>query len=57
MNRKDHVKMHSYPGMVAVVGVFHEGKVNFMAAGWHARILIYVPTHVRRSYRKRKAYI
>lgn len=38
MKRKDHVKMHSYPGMVAVVGVYSEGQVNFMAAGWHSYV-------------------
>ncbi|WP_079479619.1 flavin reductase family protein [Halobacillus salinus] len=36
MERQDHIKMHSYPGMVAVVGVHTEDGVNFMAAGWHS---------------------
>lgn len=56
MNRKDHVKMHSYPGMVAVVGVFHEGKVNFMAAGWHAYLSMSPPMYGVAIGRERHTY-
>jgi flavin reductase (DIM6/NTAB) family NADH-FMN oxidoreductase RutF len=30
--------MHSYPGMVALVTVSHDGERNIMAAGWHSYI-------------------
>ncbi|MFT4412276.1 flavin reductase family protein [Fredinandcohnia humi] len=30
--------MHSYPGMVAIVTVSHDGTDNVMAAGWHSYI-------------------
>jgi flavin reductase (DIM6/NTAB) family NADH-FMN oxidoreductase RutF len=30
--------MHSYPGMVALVTVSHDGEDNIMAAGWHSYI-------------------
>ncbi|MEQ6390453.1 flavin reductase family protein [Bacillaceae bacterium S4-13-58] len=30
--------MHSYPGMVALVTVFHNEEDNVMAAGWHSYI-------------------
>ncbi|MYL47911.1 flavin oxidoreductase [Halobacillus litoralis] len=56
MKRKDHVKMHSYPGMVAVVGVFHEGKVNFMAAGWHAYLSMSPPMYGVAIGRERHTY-
>ncbi|MBX0358767.1 flavin reductase family protein [Halobacillus sp. Nhm2S1] len=56
MNRKDHVKMHSYPGMVAVVGVFNEGKVNFMAAGWHAYLSMTPPMYGVAIGRERHTY-
>ncbi|MBN9653731.1 flavin reductase [Halobacillus sp. GSS1] len=56
MKRKDHVKMHSYPGMVAVVGVFHEGKVNFMAAGWHAYLSTAPPMYGVAIGRERHTY-
>ncbi|WLD93253.1 flavin reductase family protein [Alkalihalobacillus sp. AL-G] len=34
----DQTVMHSYPGMVAIVTVAHEGEDNVMAAGWHSYI-------------------
>lgn len=34
------IKMHSYPGMVAVVGVNGKNCPNFMAAGWHSYLSI-----------------
>jgi flavin reductase (DIM6/NTAB) family NADH-FMN oxidoreductase RutF len=34
----NHTVMHSYPGMVAIVTVSHNGEENVMAAGWHTYI-------------------
>ncbi|RIW32269.1 flavin reductase family protein [Bacillus salacetis] len=35
---QDKTVMHSYPGMVALVTVSHNGEDNIMAAGWHSYI-------------------
>lgn len=37
--------MHSYPGMVALVTAYNEGKQNIMAAGWHSYISIDPPIY------------
>ncbi|MGP4074452.1 flavin reductase family protein [Halobacillus sp. K22] len=56
MKKQDHVKMHSYPGMVAVVGVLTESGANFMAAGWHAYLSISPPMYGVAIGRERYTY-
>ncbi|MFD1018805.1 flavin reductase family protein [Thalassobacillus hwangdonensis] len=45
LKKMSKVKMHSYPGMVAVVGVRGEASPNFMAAGWHSYLSIDPPMY------------
>ncbi|RWZ60031.1 flavin reductase [Halobacillus fulvus] len=45
MGRVHTIKMHSYPGMVAVVGVETSEGANFMAAGWHAYLSMDPPMY------------
>ncbi|WP_042224853.1 flavin reductase family protein [Oceanobacillus manasiensis] len=37
--------MHSYPGMIALVTSYNEGKYNIMAAGWHSYISMDPPIY------------
>lgn len=48
--------MHSYPGMVALVTVTHEGKTNIMAAGWHSYISYKPPIYGVAIGRERYTY-
>lgn len=56
MKKRDHIKMHSYPGMVAVVGVHTEKGVNFMSAGWHAYLSMDPPMYGVAIGRERYTY-
>ncbi|WP_430786473.1 flavin reductase family protein [Virgibacillus flavescens] len=48
--------MHSYPGMVALVTVAHEGNANIMAAGWHSYISFNPPIYGVAIGRERYTY-
>lgn len=48
--------MHSYPGLVAVVTVSHNGKDNVMAAGWHTYISYEPPIYGVAIGRERYTY-
>ncbi|WP_421385393.1 flavin reductase family protein [Bacillus salacetis] len=48
--------MHSYPGMVALVTVSHEGEDNIMAAGWHSYISYEPPIYGVAIGRERHTY-
>ncbi|UOR12267.1 flavin reductase family protein [Halobacillus amylolyticus] len=56
MEKQDHIKMHSYPGMVAIVGVRNAEGTNFMAAGWHSYLSIDPPMYGVAIGRKRFTY-
>ncbi|UOQ93783.1 flavin reductase family protein [Halobacillus shinanisalinarum] len=56
MEKQEHIKMHSYPGMVAVVGVKNEEETNFMAAGWHSYLSIDPPIYGVAIGRERFTY-
>ncbi|MCA0970033.1 flavin reductase family protein [Halobacillus litoralis] len=56
MKKRDHIKMHSYPGMVAVVGVHTEEGANFMSAGWHAYLSMDPPMYGVAVGRERYTY-
>lgn len=56
MRKQDYVKMHSYPSMVAVVGVMAEDGPTFMAAGWHAYISMAPPMYGVAIGRQRFTY-
>jgi flavin reductase (DIM6/NTAB) family NADH-FMN oxidoreductase RutF len=48
--------MHSYPGMVALVTVNHNGENNIMAAGWHSYISYDPPIYGVAIGRERNTY-
>jgi flavin reductase (DIM6/NTAB) family NADH-FMN oxidoreductase RutF len=48
--------MHSYPGMVALVTVSHNGEDNIMAAGWHTYISYDPPIYGVAIGRERHTY-
>ncbi|MEW9052765.1 MAG: flavin reductase family protein [Neobacillus sp.] len=48
--------MHSYPGMVALVTVSHNGADNIMAAGWHTYISYEPPMYGVAIGRERFTY-
>lgn len=48
--------MHSYPGMVALVTVSHNGEENIMAAGWHSYISYEPPIYGVAIGRERHTY-
>jgi flavin reductase (DIM6/NTAB) family NADH-FMN oxidoreductase RutF len=48
--------MHSYPGMVALVTVSHNGEDNIMAAGWHSYISYEPPIYGVAIGRERHTY-
>jgi flavin reductase (DIM6/NTAB) family NADH-FMN oxidoreductase RutF len=48
--------MHSYPGMVALVTVSHNGEENIMAAGWHTYISYEPPIYGVAIGRERHTY-
>ncbi|TYS15039.1 flavin reductase family protein [Rossellomorea vietnamensis] len=48
--------MHSYPGMVALVTVSHQGEDNIMAAGWHSYISYEPPIYGVAIGRERHTY-
>ncbi|MEB1807249.1 MAG: flavin reductase family protein [Bacillaceae bacterium] len=48
--------MHSYPGMVALVTVSHNGENNIMAAGWHSYISYEPPIYGVAIGRERHTY-
>ncbi|OLS40436.1 flavin reductase family protein [Bacillus sp. MRMR6] len=48
--------MHSYPGMVALVTVSHNGTDNIMAAGWHTYISYEPPMYGVAIGRERFTY-
>jgi flavin reductase (DIM6/NTAB) family NADH-FMN oxidoreductase RutF len=48
--------MHSYPGMVALVTVSHNGEENIMAAGWHSYISFEPPIYGVAIGRERHTY-
>jgi flavin reductase (DIM6/NTAB) family NADH-FMN oxidoreductase RutF len=48
--------MHSYPGMVALVTVNHDGENNVMAAGWHSYISYEPPIYGVAIGRERHTY-
>jgi flavin reductase (DIM6/NTAB) family NADH-FMN oxidoreductase RutF len=48
--------MHSYPGMVALVTVSHNGENNIMAAGWHSYISYEPPIYGVAIGRERHSY-
>ncbi|GAM13387.1 flavin reductase family protein [Mesobacillus selenatarsenatis] len=48
--------MHSYPGMVALVTVNHNGENNIMAAGWHSYISYEPPIYGVAIGRERHTY-
>ncbi|KGX93578.1 flavin oxidoreductase [Pontibacillus halophilus JSM 076056 = DSM 19796] len=52
----ENVKMHSYPGMVAVIGTRTERGVNFMAVGWHAYLSMSPPKYGIAVGRERYTY-
>jgi len=56
LQKIDRVKMHSYPGMVAVVGTYGQDSPNFMAAGWHAFLSIDPPMYGVAVGRERFTY-
>lgn len=49
-------KMHSYPGMVAVIGTKGPEHSNFMAAGWHSFLSIEPPMYGVAIGRERFTY-
>ncbi|WP_281658258.1 flavin reductase family protein [Halobacillus sp. Cin3] len=53
---KQPLKMHSYPGMVAVVGSEYDGEVNFMSAGWHSFLSMDPPMYGVAVGRERYSY-
>ncbi|MGM0847227.1 MAG: flavin reductase family protein [Bacillota bacterium] len=53
---QDKTVMHSYPGMVAIVTVSHEGEDNVMAAGWHSYISYDPPIYGVAIGRERHTY-
>lgn len=53
---KDQTVMHSYPGMVALVTVSHQGEDNIMAAGWHSYISYSPPIYGVAIGRERHTY-
>ncbi|QHE53011.1 flavin reductase family protein [Pontibacillus sp. HMF3514] len=56
LQKIDRVKMHSYPGMVAVVGTYGNENPNFMAAGWHSFLSINPPMYGVAIGRERFTY-
>ena len=48
--------MHSYPGMVALVTVSHNGEENVMSAGWHSYISYEPPIYGVAIGRERHTY-
>lgn len=48
--------MHSYPGMVALVSVAHNGMENVMAVGWHSYISYDPPMYGVAIGRERHTY-
>lgn len=52
----NHQVMHSYPGMVALVTVSHNGIENIMAAGWHSYISYGPPIYGVAIGRERYTY-
>lgn len=44
-HKQDFIRMHSYPGMVAIVGTYAQGRANFMSAGWHSYLSIDPPMY------------
>jgi flavin reductase (DIM6/NTAB) family NADH-FMN oxidoreductase RutF len=48
--------MHSYPGMIALVTVSHDGEENIMAAGWHSYISYEPPIYGVAIGRERHTY-
>lgn len=48
--------MHSYPGMVALITVSHNGEENIMAAGWHSYISYEPPIYGVAIGRERYTY-
>ncbi|MBT2679551.1 flavin reductase family protein [Bacillus sp. ISL-35] len=56
IQRVNQTVMHSYPGMVALVTVSHEGEKNIMAAGWHTYISYDPPIYGVAIGRERHTY-
>ena len=53
----EHMVMHSYPGMVALVTVSHNGEGNIMSAGWHSYISYDPPIYGVAIGRERHTYL
>lgn len=56
LKKQERTVMHSYPGMVAIVSVRHNGKENAMAAGWHSYISYEPPIYGVAIGRERFTY-